>query len=497
MAGPGGAIDAGAGLMNLVEGPSTLSDDRWIAGLDRPDAGVLSLVARPGGRSFWLPASLILEKLGKLRPEPGSRLDDAALLSIWLGAYAVEDIVLHHAEVLDADVLLALDASLRAADVRLWAVVDPVFADVARDALAPAVAQQVPWDAFHLHWSAYRFAPLAAPQPAVTLRAATAWTTEYERLATLARTSAMDGPYLVGFCAAAGWERERRPARDTLASRLRGLLSTFRDRACFASGARGAGVALRDAGWDLRIDLRRMAGDPVGERPARHLPPIHLAHLRWFRDPLVVAACVLANLELSRMEALSVRLVDVERDGGAIHQRRGSVSVPAVARPIVRAQRIARERDGASEVDYYLADRDGPLSLRSFSSMVLATLEEIGARLPRSAIGELPTEDERWLAERGVSFEWITRGDRPRRDVNGWHPDELARQVLLRLKDETMAPSAHRCDCEEGHVPPVPEAAPAWPRLRNHAAPAATHPWKRGPLGSGRTAAREDRQRSA
>jgi hypothetical protein len=465
--------------MILVTGPDSIAQDRWIQSLDRPDAGVIALVANPSSPAFWLPASQLLEKLGKQRPEPGARPDDAAILAIWLRAYRIGDVLLHHAEVLEADVLCTLDGALHAADARLWCIVHPAFLDLARVVLAKATTAEQSWASFHGHWSARSSAPAPAPSPGpVALHAEAAWRSESERLSGPAQSATMDRPYLVGFCAAASWDRERAPRRTTLASRLRGLLGVFRDPACRASAARGAAVALRDAGWDVRIDLRRVAGTSDLESPVRHLPPIRLEHLRWFRDPLAVAACVLADL-MSRAEALNLRLADVADDGGAISLREGTARVPPVAEPMLRALLIARRQEGAEETDYLLADRAGPKSARWFTSTVLSLFEEIGTQLPRAEIDAQPTEDERWLQERGITFEWIPRRDRPQPLMHGWRPDAVAQAVLQRLAQEAQSPQPHPCACEIDHVPPTPEEAPVWPRPRPHAPVPASHPWRR------------------
>lgn len=267
--------------MILVSGPATLAADRWIAGLDRPDAGVLALVANPGSQAFWLPASLLLEKLGKQRPEPGARPDDAVMLATWLEGYGIANVILHHAEIYDAEVLAGLDVAIASAGARFWCIVDEVLVELARDVLAKATTEWLAWDSFHLHWSEHAF-----------------------------------------------------------------------------------------------------------------LPP------------------------------------------------------PA-------------------------ADRT-----------VLAILEEIGTYLPPAAIDALPSEDEHWLAQAGITFEWISRGDRPQRYVNGWQPDEVARQVLLRLKEEALT-TPSRCGCGDAHVVPARAAAPAWPRPRRHVTTEAARRWKGAPFERG------------
>jgi len=249
--------------MILTTGPASLAEDRWIGTLHRPDDGVIAVLARPVNTSLWQAISTPLEALGKTRPEPGGGPRDRELLVIWLEAHRISDLVIHHAEVFpEPDVLRTLDGAAREAGACLWAIVEPAYLPIAAVELAGSIERRVDWEGFRAEWSARAVPAPREPDPPILLHAETAWRAEEARIRGELGRRGMDSAYLVGFCEAAGWPRDRRPSKTALTARLRRLAERFDDRACVANAMRGAAVALREYGWAIDLDVARLAGDP-------------------------------------------------------------------------------------------------------------------------------------------------------------------------------------------------------------------------------------------
>lgn len=475
--------------MILAEGPTTFADDRWLQRLNRPDGGVIAVLARPVNASLWQAISTPLEALGKARPEPGGGPRDRELLVVWLAAYGIRDLLIHHAEVYpDAVILRTLDAAAREAGAHLWAIVEPAYLQITAAALADSVERRIDWAALRTEWSAREVPPPGAPDPAIPLRAETAWRAEEARIDAELGRRGMDTAYLVGFCEAAGWPRDRQSSKRVLTGRLRGLAERFDDRACVASAMRGAAVALREYGWAIDLDLARLAGGPGSGPLRRHGRSMEVADLRRFRDPLTAGVGVLANLELAPDEVLGLRVGDVADDGSSLRLRTSAAPVPRIGRPLVRALLISRLRAGATATDYLLADETGPLTAASFASIAFAALETIGAWLPWREVDDHPAEDERWLLDRGIIVGWLARTERD----DAWRrrlvpPADVMAEILERLLEEAV-PSVPRCACARDHAAPDAAALPVWPTPHRHEPAGPSHPWRRGTaLGEGRT----------
>ena len=193
--------DVGAGLaVILVSGPTSVIDDRSIASLNDPDAGVIATVARPATETRWSIGIAILQALGQRRPTPTPAAADYALLGIWLQAYYVSDVIVHHADRFEADVLVDIDSRLRRLGVELWAVVEVHLLDLAIAAVedaSGAAATTMTWPDFMLSW-ADRIVRQARPAAGTTLAVSSIWDAQRVRLRRAVAGHAMDLPYLRG-----------------------------------------------------------------------------------------------------------------------------------------------------------------------------------------------------------------------------------------------------------------------------------------------------------
>lgn len=450
--------------MYIVSGPATITEDRWVVNLNDPAAGLISGAASPAAEAFWGLAAVLHRALGQQPPFLTTTAYDRELVGIWLGAYGIRDVIVHHVDGYAADALAAFERVVEAAGAQFWAIVDPSIVDlVCADVAEHAPVIEVPWLEFHDRWADHRAGP-GDSQDGGTLRLTgrVAWTTEYERLVRATQRT-MDLPYLAGFCAAASWPRAKRPRKAEIAARLRARLASYGDPACLAQATRGAAVALHAIGWELTVDIRRLAGHVTGEPLAIPSDVLRLDDARAFRDPTTATPVVLASLDLTRDEILGLNIGDVAEDGGHVSLWHDVVEVPIAVRPILRAQRGLRLGEGATDGEPLLTRAGRRLSPRHFNTVVLAGLEELGRGIPKVELDERPAADERWLLERGIALRWTPRVDRRRAspaDVDG--TTFLAR-VVGRLGRPDQLIQAAGCSCSAAHdVPGLPPAG-AWP----------------------------------
>ena len=463
--------------MRIVEGPGSVSDDRWIVSLNRPDLGVIAAVARPSSEGFWSLSAAVHRALGQQEPKLAATARDRVLLGVWVAAYRIQDVIIHHADRYPAEVMLEVDRILTAAGARTWLVVDAsIHPLVVQDLEALGPIDPASWADFRAHWRT-----LAAEPPGVTAGAMArldpvpAWAVQHDRLVR-ASERGMDLPYLEGFCAAASWTRSARPRKVKIAAHMRECLARYDDRECLVQAVRGVAVALHQTGWQVTLDLQRLAQHGAGAPLARPGDIARLGQIRHFRDPAIAATTALASLELTRDEILGIELGDVAVNGDLINLWHDSLEVPAVVRPILRAQRISRLRDGARAVDAFLTDGRQPLSVRRFATIVLAGLEEIGASIPWIELDERPGADERWLLERGIALSWISRVDRRSIGPAGVSGVAVLAQVVGRLANPEAIARRPACRCGHQHEPPQPPKPDTWPWIPQHASPAADHP---------------------
>ncbi|HEY3548651.1 MAG TPA: hypothetical protein VGK17_21460 [Propionicimonas sp.] len=465
--------------MRIVAGPRSVEADRWIIGLNRPEAGVLAAAARPASDALWSLAAALHRALGQQQPLLTTSQGDRDLLATWIQAYRIADVIVHHADPYPPTVLHELEALLTRAGARTWYVVDAsVHPLVVQEMEQTGAVESQSWAAFRAHWE-----PLSAGnavEPAGSegrLDPAPAWAIQHARLERAA-TRRIDLPYIEGFCAAAGWTRRERPTKVAIAGAMRETLDRFDDAECFVAAVRGLAVALHELGWQVTLDVARLAGQSCGVPLSQPGDVVRLGQIRHFRDPRTAAVTALAALDLSRDEILGLQLADVARDGDRIELWHDTLNVPEVVRPVLRAQLLVRTRDGAVGSDPFFVDGRRPLSARRFATLAIAGLEELGSEIPQVPLHQRPSADERWLLERGVALRWMTRADRQPTGPAGMSGVDALLRVIGELAhpDDLRRPVA--CVCTPPHSQPVAPDVGTWPPVRQHARPSSTHPWK-------------------
>lgn len=474
--------------MILVDGPSSVSGDQWLAGLDSPAHGVISVVAEPGSHAFWALESAILARLGQAEAARGSTQNDRRLLRTWGRGYNITDVILNHADHYPAQVLIQLDSILIEIGAVLWLVVEPVLVEAAivdlrRGFVTP---RRLDWKAFERTWRG-RSRPVSkrvVTNPSSVERDCVG---ELERIRAPLRR--VDWAYLGGFADIANASGPRvariRASSDSLptgyntkawvAGRLRKLIDSYPDLGCFAQAVRGAAVALRRMGWMVSLDEGSLAFSACRDPVPCTLEPAALQNVRRTRDPEVAAAAALACLRLAIEEIRDVRVEDLEDDGSAVRVGRDSITVPVELRPMLRAQRISRG-DGGADPSHRLIARHA----KRFKGQHVAMLVRVGLGLTEGSAAwkermAAPSGDERWLIDRGVVISRLEnlRIRTPRR----FESDRLRAEAIKALREGTGGRGGEPCLCPMPHGKPelVNVTFGAYGRL--HPAPA-DHPWR-------------------
>lgn len=402
-----------------------------------------------------IPYGRILEALGKAHLPAGFHPHDLGWLPLWLRAHEIQDLVLARADLYPSEVDAALDALVRPAGVRLWVVVERAVADAAAPVLGVEEEQCWSWGRFRARWSHQdrRRDPEEAVAIDPPLDLAAVWGAEHERLLR-ATTGAMGtDPYAIGFWEATSWSNGQAPSAARTAGRLRGLLARFDDPVCLVQAARGADVGPRPYGWEVRLDIGRIAGGPP-RTPGPREATIRLSHVELGRDPCSTAVVALAAQRLRIQEIIELRIGDFAADVSSVLRRGDLVPLPPRARPLVRAQILTRLDQSAGPLDHLIASSRAP-TVESITRMILATQRAIGDSLLAHTLRALPGQDERWLNEHGIWLAYRRAQERPALRPEGMDP-ELFRSMLVEvLKGEPRAPS--RCACATEHPVPDPQ----------------------------------------
>jgi hypothetical protein len=180
-----------------------------------------------------------------------------------------------------------------------------------------------------------------------------------------------------------------------------------------------------------------------------------------FRDPLPGAVWAITRLPVTLDEALALRVSDVLDTGGMLSVAGEWYRTAPAARPLLRAQLIARRLEGADDNEPLLARPNGqPRTPRWLVSVASSAAAEVGVRFLEEELRERPTVDERWLLDRGVSIGWIARTERSASVPSTAHLQRIARYVVAALgRVDTTA----RCACERSHTPMTPSEFTDWP----------------------------------
>jgi hypothetical protein len=463
--------------MRLAMGPRDQAGDRFVMKLATRVPSALVRAAVPGTASVLPVAGDLLTALGKREPVNGYHPNDVELGSIWLAAEGIGDVVIHHGDLYPDPVLTALDACCAAAGARLWVLLDPLTSGGRTwSALAAEHGAPVPWTAFRRAWM-HRARASRSEASEVSdggeLPLESVWLAEHRRLSALSERPTTDA-YLTGFVLAARWRNDQGVSREVIAERIRELVGRFDDRLCRVRALRGADIAIRPLGWQLRIDIQRMAGGPPAEaRPAAGT--LRPSALRRERRPDRAACVALAALGLSMPEILRVPIGAVRPDGTGLSLEGEQVDVPTPLRPALRAQRLWRHREGAAE-GHPLIRASTAASVPALIRVIMATQSDLEDSAVVDALRHRPGRHERWLLDQGVALEYTAARERGVFRPGGIDPLLFRDAILSSLAGDR--PAQDPCACAACHPRPGPEEVPGWPPKRRHVSPGPDHPWR-------------------
>lgn len=432
-------------MISLVHGPDDLDADRRALALHDPAAGVVAVTCPVVADGITRLAGDILAALGKDReaaPEQATGTEESRLAVCWLRAWEIEHLIIDQAQWLTDGAVPYLAALAAAADVDLWLLSHPGLRRAAEAALRNAGTARVEPAAF---WAA-----AAAFRRPIQLEPSLAPTRSGPSVAEL-----LDRPSRAGMLAseaATSWALTHHPLDPTTVARfIEVALAACRSEPEAADTLHGLAAGLRARGLELAALRGRVAGRGDGS----------LWHgLNRFRDPMLAAASTLAKLRVGINEMLELRLHDIA--GGAIELDDETVFVPRSARPLIAAQRWARESDGALPDSFFLRDRAGRPSPLRLRKSVLAVLETVDPDTRIDDVMAGGSRSLRWLAGEGVELRRTRERIAPPRI--GAAVDDYARLIALHLSGSAIDPGDEIL------------AVPGQPR---RARPAADHPFKR------------------
>ncbi len=445
-------------MLTIVNGPTTLDDDRRVQGLNDLDAGRIVLTPPPAPvrapHLYWQ----ILERCGRtLGPDlmPGEFTD-----RVWpvaaLGGHDVRHVFVVHADTMPDDAVRAIAAVIHDAAASAWLLAD----DPPRLPFGPFEARRLSWATFEADWLGRAGDATASNRLPADLSSdapgAGSW-------------GAITASALAGFASVAGWSPTG-DDREAIASALCALLSDRSDAVCRSQMLDGAEGPLYYLGWKVRPGATALLASPAA--------PSRLLALDRYADPLGAAAGYLLGRFLIRPDdALDLRLRDVAGDAAAVCIDGDWHPLDRIERTSLRGLLRTRERAADGPHDYFLDAPDFSRSAHSLVSRVGMTYHAVGLDDLELTMCDRPGPHERRLARLDLTLHFIPRGDRVRRGPTGFN--------AVAIEDEMRAAARHldgadcRCWCAVAHRAPIVGEIPPWPPRPKRAALDANHPFRR------------------
>jgi hypothetical protein len=440
----------------LVERVHVITDEhdtpacaRWFGRWHDLDHGRITVRVTPPATKGSPPRD-ILRSLGKrlsLPESPGQNADVWPLVALWLAAEQVRDVFVLRAHLLDEQALAALLVACDAAQAAPWLIVagpqppDAMMAVLDRLLVNPlgesgACSRVRLFEQTETNEGGpppRRGAPRSRAWPALPDDEFWSFRSASEQLLSDGDFERVDAELLVGRMIALEWiERRTRQhwarSRPLNADEMHGLLAGIHAAATCRSQAlvrlRGAQTALFLAGAHRRWHrdrwlLVRIPADALAAATAAAAAPLDrhtAALLRGFASPRIAAAGALAFA--SGQPAWRLRSLDLHSlsdDAGEVALDGRCYAIPYYARGLLRAQRDARENEGAHEADPIFRGPTGPpqrISVRALQKILARVAATTGL-----AVNADPAHHglraPRWPLEDHVSIGLLDPG-RPR-----------------------------------------------------------------------------------
>lgn len=438
-------------LIRLTVADSDAAHSRFLAGLNRPEDGVLSLRARPTTRrNGWMSKDL-LAAMGKRFDVSGKLRNDqeyTALVPVWLAAHDISDVVISGVETLLLDHLHHLALLAHGSGVRLWLVADHVASAALHELAAAWPMFGMSRRDFDAHWSALPEQPETA-----------------EGLAGLGQDWPAEVPYVdfpvflsearsrlapdeaeavaSGFLKA--FEETHRILEagddevldeDTVADMLRTLLRDCTTRPEMVTCVRAFQTAAFVDRWLVLVDLDTFLSSGSDHLAALAANPETWRSLRAYTQPYRAAACALvaAGADLDSLESL--RLADLldnrlgtdlaldrlpaPGDADAACSSNGGsadgLDLPRGSEVFVRALVLQRLAGGATADDNVFYDGSDQVGPRTLGRALDAAATELGLVFSTGPVRRKTETPKQWRQRHGVSVQHI---DPPKRRSSG------------------------------------------------------------------------------
>jgi hypothetical protein len=371
--------------------------------------------AKTRGSLDWLVNDL-LRALGK-DTGLGARNAQAAYdaLIAWLVADDVEDLVIVRAHALSAGAWSTLTELAALADARLWLMYQqPKLARGHREWCESFAPTELDFSAFKQRWGVVpkRSAsptPAVVPFPAVPQTDFLLFRAEARELLTADEFKLVNKSYRDAMEKTQAWlDDAETPDADALAAYLHDLTADCASTAEALTRLRAAQATMFVRGWWTIIDARVF----IAAQADAHLSfdDATASALRRFLSPQYAAAATLALTANATYTALAgLKLSDVETDGARVRLGGRDWQLDASARPLLRAQVIARVVDGACDDDPLFGDRTAcdpaaPASARALRKS-LDKAREVGVRCTRNWNSQKPASATTTMRRVGVTVQ--------------------------------------------------------------------------------------------
>lgn len=330
--------------------------------LNNPDRGVVSVagVVDRYQNAGWFARDMLVA-LGKPSEALGNEshcVDPWTVVPLWFTAAAVEHLIVVDAQRLGAGRVADLIGFACETGLTLWLFTHDDLRGVWTTGLSDWPVDRFDWhDAERClpRRAQPMSSPAAGPGYAFDeLPASDLWTFRADCKRTMSTRSfaAVDHLFCHSATETAAWASSPR-TRPELVERIQHLVSEHSTLGERLVALRGFQVGALRGGWHVGVAFDGFASY-AGEHPGR---VVHDSDERWRRlhrwwQPHRGAVCALVAAGMAPATVAALRLGDVHDD--RVDTQQGVVNIPAPARGVVRAQRLARLAEGAAESDSFV-----------------------------------------------------------------------------------------------------------------------------------------------
>ena len=391
---------------------------RFIAGLNAPDAGVVSIRIRPDTRRFGWIAKDVLAATGKREDvSGGGRKVDAGLALVWLLAHDIRHLVVAGVEALNPEFVSELVTLAVTCRIHLWLVADHVAPEPLTDTLEQWPVTPTPQHDFDTHWQEH-LAQTRSQHAAERTDDQANWPAhvpssdfpvflaDVHRHLPAHEAAHIDRAFRT---AVSGAVDEFRAAEDLTADQITGLLRAHvSECASLAEAtivARAFQVAAFHTGWFVQIDLETFLASSEHDITATVRNPATWTRLRAYKHPYQGAVCALvaAGVDLSCQRTLTVG--DVNSDGTHVTVDGTTITVPDGASVFLQAHTLHRMTEGADRTDSLFADVDGKqFSVRKLARALSDAATDLGIVLYAGQVRRSNPNRRLWRSGHGISI---------------------------------------------------------------------------------------------